>query len=102
MEVKKMFAFLLMGSHYIPSLHHARFETGKQITYIVTVNNFEEACKKVVELKKEGVGAMELCGAFGEDKAQKIVDILDGKVAVGFVTHFKYQDILFEEFFNNF
>ena len=63
--MKKKFAFLLMGEHYDPARHCAEFETEKQITYICTVKNAEEAYAKAAALKDAGVGAIELCGAFG-------------------------------------
>lgn len=97
--MKKKFAFIVMGAHYTPEKHHAEFETEKQITYIVSVQNPEEAYAKVMELKEAGVGAIELCGAFGPEMAKKIIDMTDGKVAVGYVTHFSEQDGLFAQFF---
>lgn len=48
--MKKKFAFLLIGGHYDPKIHQASFETENQVTRIVTVRNFDEACRKVTEL----------------------------------------------------
>ncbi len=100
--MKNKYAFLLMGPHYNPDEHCAYFETGKQVTYICTVRNFEEAYKKVVDLQKDGVGAIELCGAFGESEAQKIIDLTNNEVAIGFVVHKPEQDSLFDNFFSKF
>lgn len=97
--MKKKFAFLLMGEHYDIQAHQSTYETEKQITYICTLKNQEEACAKAVQLKEEGVGAIELCGAFGEQGAQQMIELTGGTVAVGYVTHFKEQDHLFEAFF---
>ncbi|MBS5931408.1 MAG: hypothetical protein KIC94_00920 [Clostridiales bacterium] len=100
--MKKKFAFLLMGSHYDPEEHMACFETEKQISYIFAVRNFEEACDKLSFLVSEGVGAIELCGAFGEENAQKMIELTHNKIAVGYVTHKSEQDNLFANFFSNF
>lgn len=100
--MKKKFAFLLMGEHYTPERHQARFETEKQTTYIYSVKNPQEAYAKIEELQKEGVGAIELCGAFGEEMTRKIIEMTDGKIAVGYVTHFPEQDEVFEQFFKKF
>ncbi|MBN7771744.1 DUF6506 family protein [Clostridium aminobutyricum] len=100
--MKKKFAFLLMGSHYNPEEHQACFETANQITYIFTVKSFEEAYAKVSFLEKEGVGAIELCGAFGEERAQKMIELTHNKVAIGYVTHKPEQDHLFANFFSTF
>ncbi|EJO5349151.1 hypothetical protein NRP93_003309 [Clostridium botulinum] len=100
--MKKKFAFLLMGSHYNPEEHKACFETEKQISYIFTVRNFQEACDKLYFLESEGVGAIELCGAFGEENAQRMIELTHNKIAIGYVTHMSEQDDLFANFFSNF
>ena len=84
--MKKKFAFILMGEHYTPEEHQVCFETGKQLTYIYTVNCFEEAEKLVVSLAEEGFGAIEVCGAFGEELAKKMYEATGCKVPVGYVT----------------
>ena len=97
--MKKKFAFLLMGEHYDSARHHAQFETEKQTTYIYTVKNPEAAYEKVMELQGEGVGAIELCGAFGEEMTRKMIEITGGKIAIGCVIHLPEQDELFARFF---
>ena len=97
--MKKKFAFLLMGNHYEPEHHQACFETEKQLTYIFTVKDFEAAKEKVGELAKQGFGAVELCGAFGEEKTRELIALTEGRIAMGFVTHFPEQDPLFMDFF---
>ena len=66
----KKFACLFMGSSYIPEVHKCQFETPDGMTYIYTVRDFQEACDLLLSLQKEGVGAVELCGAFGEENAR--------------------------------
>lgn len=100
--MKKKYAFLLMGPHYNPEEHRAVFETSGQITYICTVRNFDEAYEKADELYKDGVGSIELCGAFGEVQVNRIIEITNNEVAVGFVIHFPEQDSLFDKFFSKF
>lgn len=85
--MKKKFAFLLMGAHYDPETHHTAFETQHQITYIYTVKNFDEAIKRVKELGAEGVGAIELCGAFGPEKAKQLAELTGNQIAIGYITH---------------
>lgn len=97
--MKKKFAFLLMGAHYDTDRHRACFETEKQITYIYTVRDFEDACVRLALLEKEGVGAVELCGAFGEEMTRKMIEQTHNRIAIGFVTHFSEQDSLFDAFF---
>lgn len=53
----------------------------------------------MLELKEEGFGALELCGAFGPERAKELFELLGGTVAVGYVTHDPAQDALFAAFF---
>lgn len=96
---KPKFAFMLMGPKYDKEKHNACFEMDNKDTYIVCVNNFEEACEKVKQMVEEGFGALELCGAFGEEKTRKLIDITEGKMAIGYVTHFPSEDEKFKRFF---
>lgn len=96
----KKFAFICMGKNYSKE-HYAKFDTGVSITYICTVNSFEEAREKVLELEKDGVGAIELCGAFGKEKADELIKLTNNKIAIGYVVHNPEQDDLFFNFFGN-
>lgn len=97
--MKKQYAFLLMGDHYDPGVHHCRFETDRDIVHFRTVRDFADAKAVAVELKKLGVGAIEVCGAFGPEMANELVEITDKEVAVGYVVHDKELDGLFARFF---
>ena len=100
--MKKKYAFVLLGGEYDPAQHRAKFETKTQVTYIRTVRDFDEAKEAVLSLQKDGVGAVELCGAFGKQKACELIDATDGTIAIGFVTHLPEQDALFDAFFTGF
>ena len=52
------------------------------ISYIFTVTSFEEALKRAVACAEDGVGAIEVCGAFGKEWADKIIAATGNKVAV--------------------
>lgn len=97
--MKKKFAFILMGSHYKPE-HTACFETESGFTFIFTVRSFEEATEKLLSLQKEGFGAVELCGAFGEAYVQEAIELTNNTLAIGYVVHKPEQDGLFERFFS--
>lgn len=97
--MKKKFAFILMGGHYDPAKHQAQFETEKQITYIYTVQNYGQAMEKVKELDGEGFGAIELCGAFGQEKAKELAEITGNRIAFGYVVHDPEMDDAIMRFF---
>ena len=68
--MSKKYAFLLMGKDFNPQRDHACFSAGGVDSYIITVRSPEEAVKKARELADEGFGALEVCGAFGENLAR--------------------------------
>ena len=98
----KKFAFILMGQHYDPSLHQAHFQTENQISSIFTVQDFEQAKEKVQKLWEEGYGAIEICGAFGKEKAEELTELTKHQVAIGYVVHNPELDELFAKFFGDF
>ena len=66
---------------------------------IIGVRNLYEA----KEISKSLIGyadVIELCGAFGKEGAREIIDATDGKIPIGFVTHFDFQDDLFDGLFS--
>ena len=71
--MKKKFAFLLMGKEFDTAKDTAVFETEHMISYIFTVTSFEEALKRAVACAEDGVGAIEVCGAFGKEWADEII-----------------------------
>ena len=97
--MKKKFAFLLMGAHYDPAVHHAQFETEKQVTCFFTVRDFDAAVEKVKELDAQGFGAIELCGAFGQEKTKYLAEVTGNRIALGYVVHDPEMDELFRQFF---
>lgn len=98
---KPIYAFLIMGKDYQPQIHHTQFETDQMITKIITVWDFSQACRVLSELEKEGIGAVELCGAFGPEGAKRLIQETRGRIAIGYVTHFPEQDNLFDAFFHS-
>lgn len=97
--MKKKYAFLLMGEGFNPAVHTAVFETSDMESAIYTVRNLQEAISRAKACAQSGVGAIELCGAFGEEGAQKITEVTGGAVAVGYVVHSPAQATLFSAFF---
>lgn len=99
-KMKKKFAYILMGNHYNPDEHKAVFETDNQITYIFTVKNLKEAIIKAKKLKEEKIGIIELCGAFGEEGANRIIEATDNEIGIGYVVNKEEQEPIFSSFFS--
>ena len=86
------FAFLMMGP-----FGKADRAVIKEENAVIGVSSIEEAVEEAKALAKQGVKAIELCGAFGEDGAKRIIEATEHKVAVGYVTHFPEDDQLFRK-----
>ena len=99
--MKKQYAFILMGSHYDTSSHQCKIETEENIIHFRTVCSFTEAKGLVVELQKQGIGAIELCGAFGPDRAKKLAELTNNEVAIGYSVNDPALDHLFTKFFDD-
>ena len=94
------FGFIQMHDGFDPEKQQAQFANGEDKTYIVGVDNLEQACRVAQKWAEEGlVDMIELCGAFGPEKAQELIDRTGGSIAIGYVTHFPAQDSLFTAFF---
>ena len=51
------------------------------------------------DLYENGIGCIELCGAFGPDGAKQIIDATGNKIPVGYITHLPEQDEIYKAVF---
>ena len=73
--------------------------TGDQIKGYARDFHRGKARKKVLELADDGVGAIELCGAFGEEKARELAALTDNKIVIGYVENLPEHGELVQQFF---
>lgn len=90
------FAFIIMGD-YNSDTDHAEIHGGG--AQIIGVSNLDEAMSVARKLQ-DSVDCIELCGAFGENGAEKIIEATEGRVPIGYVTHLPKQDELFNSVFS--
>lgn len=90
------FAFLIMGEFDV-TRDIAQIHAG--MAQIIGVSNMEEAKVTAKKLLEDGVGCIELCGAFGEAGAKAIIEATGGKIPIGYVTHLPQQDEVYAEAF---
>ena len=90
------FAFLIMGNY---SSEQDRAVLRKGAAQIIGVANIEEACAVARQLQAEGIGCIELCGAFGADGAKKIIEATGNKFPIGYITHLPEQDEVYKAAF---
>ena len=58
----------------------------------IGVRDIDEACSEAVRLGSEGVGCIELCGAFGEEGARRVMDAVGMRIPVGYIVHLPEMD----------
>lgn len=86
----KKYAMMLMNEDFtsqdiqlqVPGIEH----------HIFTVCTADQAIKLAKKLAKEGFGAIEVCGAFGEELAERMYQATDEMVPVGYVKYPKKQE----------
>ena len=90
------FAFIIMGN-FDSGKDHAEMQ-GESVR-MIGVSSIEEACKVAKGLQAQGIDCIELCGAFEESGARKVIEATNNKIPVGYVTHLPEQDPLFKALF---
>lgn len=95
----KHFAYILMGPIYNPTENRCEFTAGNTRHSIYTVRDFSEAQSLVKTLVEQEVGAIEVCGAFGRDRALALIELTQGKVPISYVAGEPEQDDLRTAFF---
>ena len=86
------FAFIIMGD-FEPKYDRASIH--EETAQIIGVSNMDEACMAARKCYEDGVDCIELCGAFGEAGAKKVIEATGNKIPVGYVVHFPEQNELF-------
>ena len=83
--MKKKWAFIRMSGNADVMKARACIESEHDDFHILTVRNADEAVAMAKLLKEEGFGAIEVCGAFGPELAEKMFEATDRTVPVGYV-----------------
>lgn len=91
------FAFIIMGNF---SSEEDQSEIHGGEARMIGVGSVEEACTVAQKLREEGIGCIELCGAFGEEGARKVIETTNHTLPVGYVIHLPEQDPLFKKAFS--
>ena len=91
------FAYLIMGGDFYDESDKAEIHDG--IDQMIGVASIEDVMR--VALQSEGVDCIELCGAFGESGARKIIEATENKLPVDHVMHLKEQDDVYKAAFSH-
>ncbi len=89
------FVFLIMGEAFDSADDRASIHGG--MCSIIGVRDIEDACRIASGL--EDAGCIELCGAFGPEGAERIIEATGNRIPIGYVTHLPRQDDIFRAAF---
>ncbi|WP_320039932.1 DUF6506 family protein [uncultured Desulfobacter sp.] len=78
-------AFIFVAPEADPKTHRQWVETPKVKLLAVAVKNYDQAAETAKQLLAEGIGAIELCGGFGNKGTAIITEAVEGKIPVGVV-----------------
>ena len=79
------YGFIIKAPGYSYGEQQSELNSSKFSSTIVTVGSIEEAIQAAHDFVEAGVQLIELCGGFGKEAAQEIVNSLDCEIPVGFV-----------------
>jgi hypothetical protein len=78
-------AFIFVAPEADPKTHRQWIQTPKVHLLSVGVKDYAQAAATAKQLVAEGIGAIELCGGFGNKGCAMITEAVDGKIPVGVV-----------------
>lgn len=90
------FGFLIQGDFQYPA---DQCQIHQGTARMAGVADLEQAKQAALDFCRDGVECIELCGAFGPEGAQAILQVTGGKIPVGYVTHLPEQDQLYRQVF---
>ena len=90
------FAFIFICPD-LPAIERTSVRGGDSV--FIGVRNITEGCSEAIALASDGIGCIELCGAFGEEGARRVMEATDMRIPVGFVTHLPEMDRIYSEAF---
>ncbi|WP_199611441.1 DUF6506 family protein [Flocculibacter collagenilyticus] len=79
------YGFIVLAPDYQPNQQQAQLKNEVFHTEIVGVSSVEHAIDEAKKMIERGTQLIELCGGFGEDKANQVINALDTHVPIGYV-----------------
>lgn len=85
------YGFINLGAAYQPTAHRAVIASSEFSSTIICVSNIDEAVDIAKQMVIDGIEIIELCGEFGQSGAFQIVNAINCKVPVGYVSFAGYE-----------
>lgn len=85
------YGYIILGDGYDSAKHHANIVSPQFSSTIICAQSIKQAIGIAKQMVKDGVEVIELCGEFGQSGAFQIVNAIDCKVPVGYVSFAGYE-----------
>ena len=86
-------AFIFVAPEAEASKHRTQVKTPQVELTVVGVADYAAAVAAAQELKKQGIGAIELCGGFGSEGVALVQKAVGPEIAVGVVRFDKHPGL---------
>ncbi|MGL1922223.1 MAG: DUF6506 family protein [Hyphomicrobiales bacterium] len=85
------YGYIILGEGYIPPIHNATIESKQFSSTVICAETIESAAIVAKKMVKDGIEVIELCGEFGQTGAFQIINAINCKVPVGYVSFSGYE-----------
>lgn len=85
------YGYIILGDAYEAEKHQAIIKSSKFSSTIICAQTIRQAIIIAKQMVKDGIEVIELCGEFGQSGAFQIINAIDCKVPVGYVSFVGYE-----------
>lgn len=85
------YGFIILGDGYVAAQHQATIKSPTFSSSVICVQSLDAAIIVAKQMVVDGVQVIELCGEFGQSGAFQIVNAINCKVPVGYVSFVGYE-----------
>ncbi len=87
----KNYGYIILGNDYDAKQHHAKISSPNFNSTVICTETVSQAIDIAQQMVNDGIEVIELCGGFGQSGAFQIVNAINCKVPVGFVSFAGYE-----------
>lgn len=85
------YGFIILGNAYRPAHHQAVINSPEFSSTVICVSTMDEAIITAKTMVQNDIQVIELCGEFGQSGAFQIINAINCKVPVGYVSFVGYE-----------
>lgn len=85
------YGYIILGDGYQAEQHHATISSSQFSSSIICAETLKHAITIAKKMVQDGIEVIELCGEFGQSGAYQIVNAINCKVPVGYVSFVGYE-----------